>query len=429
MRRDDQTEVLVVGAGPVGMFTALRLAQGGLAVQLIDQESRTAGRSYACALHPRTLELLDEAGVAREAIQRGQRIDTVAFYEGALRRAEARLSGLAEKFPFVLVLAQSILEDLLEKKLKEQGGVKVLWNHRLADLAMRDGAAVAGIEEMALAGKGYIVPGFELEVKRTLSVRADYVVGADGQNSAVRQRLGIAAEEAGKPELFTVYELETEAELAPEMSIVLHQQTAGVLWPFAEKKCRWGFQWSQADAPADFPQKDRNRFTIAQSPGVQDSRHPLQQLLAARAPWFQAGIKDVGWGADIQFERRLARQFGRERAWLAGDAAHQTGPVGMQSMNMGMREGASLAAALRRILRENGPPSLLEAYNLEYRAEWEQLLGLKGGPKATGAANAWVREHCGRMPSCIPASGSELSLLLSQMGVEWERAGVAGGGP
>jgi len=425
MRRDDRTEVLVVGAGPVGMFTALQLAGSGVAVQLIDQESRTAGRSYACALHPRTLQLLDEAGLAREAIQRGQRIDTVAFYEGAHRRAEVKLSSLPAEFPFVLVLEQSTLEDLLEKKLQERGGVKVHWNHRLADLVMRDGAAVAGIEVMALTGKGYIVPDFELEVKKAVSARADFVVGADGQNSAVRQRLGIACEETGEPELFTVYELETEAELPPEMRIVLHGQTVSVLWPLGKKKCRWSFQWSQADAPADFPQKDRNRFTVAESPGEEDSRHQLQQLLGARAPWFQAGIRNVGWGADIQFAHRLARQFGRERAWLAGDAAHQTGPVGMQSMNLGMREGADLAARLRRILREKGSPDLLEGYSREHRTEWEQLLGLKGGPKAGAAAGAWVRERCGKALSCLPASAGDLSLLLRQLGLEWERAGAA----
>jgi 2-polyprenyl-6-methoxyphenol hydroxylase-like FAD-dependent oxidoreductase len=421
MRRDDRTEVLVVGAGPVGMFTALQLAGSGIAVQLIDQESRTAGRSYACALHPRTLQLLDGAGLAREAIQRGQRIDTVAFYEGASRRAEVKLSQLPGEFPFVLVLAQSSLEDLLEKKLQERG-VKVHWNHRLADLAMRDGAAVAGIEEMALTGKGYIVPDFELEVKRTVSARADFVVGADGQNSAVRQRLGIASEETGEPERFTVYELETEADLPPEMRIVLHEQTVSVLWPLAEKKCRWSFQWSQADAPADFPQKDRNRFTVAESPGEKDSRHQVQQLLRARAPWFQAGIRNVGWGADIQFAHRLARPLGRERAWLAGDAAHQTGPVGMQSMNLGMREGADLAVKLKRILREKGSPALLEDYNLQYRAEWEQLLGWNGGPQAGAATGAWVRERCGKALSCLPASGKELGLLLRQLGLEWERA-------
>jgi 2-polyprenyl-6-methoxyphenol hydroxylase-like FAD-dependent oxidoreductase len=422
MRQVDRTEVLVVGAGPVGMFTALQLAGSGIAVQLIDQESRTAGRSYACALHPRTLQLLDEAGLAREAIQRGQRVETVAFYEGALRRAEVKLSSLPAAFPFVLVLAQSSLEDLLEKKLQERG-VQVQWNHRLADLEMRDGAAVAGIEELALTGKGYIVPGFELEVKKTVSARADFVVGADGQNSAVRHRLGIASEAAGEPELFTVYELETETGLPPEMRIVLHEQTVSVLWPLAEKKCRWTFQWPRADAPGDFPQKDRNRFTVAESPGEKGSRHQLQQLLSARAPWFQAGIQDVGWGAEIQFARRLARQLGRERAWLAGDAAHQTGPVGMQSMNMGMREGADLAAKLGRILREKGPLDLLEDYNREHRTEWEQMLGWKGGAKAGAATGAWVRERGAKALSCLPATGRELSLLLRQLGLEWERAG------
>jgi len=425
MQREDQTEVLVVGAGPVGLFTALRLAEAGLRVQLIDQEPRTAGRSYACALHPRTLQLLEDAGLAAEAIQRGHRIETVAFYEGPKRRAVVSLARLPARFPFVLVLSQSVLEDLLEKKLKERSGLKVHWNHRLAGLEMKDGAAAAAIEEMALAGKGYIVPAFEMEVKKTIPARADYVVGADGQNSAVRQQLGIAWQQSGRPELFTIYELETEAKLPPEMSIVLHEQTVSVMWPFAENKCRWSFQWSQAEAPADFPQKDRNRFTIAECPGEKDSRHQVLQLLAARAPWFQAGVKAVGWGADIQFEHRLARQLGRDRAWLAGDAAHQTTPVGMQSMNMGMREGADLAARLKRILRENGSPDLLEAYNREQHTQWERLLGLQGEPKAGAATAAWVRQHGGRMLRCLPALDGDLSLLLNQLGLEFEFAGPA----
>ena len=260
---------------------------------------------------------------------------------------------------------------------------------------------------MALAGKGYIVPDFELEVKKTVPARADFVVGADGQNSVVRQRLGIASEEAGKPELFTVYELETEAELPPEMRIVLHEQTVSVLWPFAEKKCRWSFQWSQADAagrlPAERPQPVHHRGI----PGREGQPASIATTVGARAPWFQAGIKDVGWGADIQFAHRLARQFGRERAWLAGDAAHQTRPVGMQSMNMGMREGADLAAKLRRILREKGSPDLLEAYNVEHRTEWEQLLGLKGGPKASAATERGSASMAARRSAAFrPRAGS-----------------------
>jgi len=423
MRKFDQTEVLVVGAGPVGMFTALRLAESGLGVQVIDQEARTAGRSYACSLHPRSLELLNEAGVAREAIRLGHRINSVAFYEGAVRHAELDLSRLPGEFPFVLVLKQSLLEDLLEQKLHERAGLKVHWNHRLADLGMQDGAAAATIEELALTGKGYVVPEFEMEVKRTVPARAEFVVGADGQNSAVRRWLNIDSVRIGEPQLFVVYELETEEKLAPEMRIVFHEHTLSVLWPLGEKKCRWSFQLVQADAPNDFPQKDRNRFLIAEAPNDQDNRHQLQQMLAARAPWFQAGVKEVGWATHIQFDHRCASQFGRGRAWLAGDAAHQTGPVGMQSMNMGLREGADLAARLKLILREKGSLELLQTYDQERRREWERMLGLKGDPKPGARTDAWVRQRGGELPQCIPASGPELTLLLSQLGLEFDPAG------
>jgi len=424
MRQHDQSEILVVGAGPVGMFTALRLAENGISVQLIDQESRTAGRSYACALHPRTLQLLDEAGVAGDAIRLGKRMETVAFYENADRRAELDLSRLPVEFPFVLVLEQKTLEDLLERKLRERAGLEVRWNHRLADLVPEGDSVACRIEELAMDGKGYIVPDLELEVKKNVSARAEYVVGTDGQNSVVRHRLDIDCERAGEAQFFTVYELETEASLPPEIRIALHRQTVSVLWPFTENKCRWSFQWFRADAPVDFPEKDRGRFILAESQGNKDKRHRLERLLRARAPWFKAGIKSVGWAADIQFEHRLTQQFGRGRAWLAGDSAHQTGPVGMQSMNMGFREGADLAARLTRILREKEPPNLLQAYNLQQRTEWGQLLGLTGTLNAGSATDAWVREHCVKLPSYIPASGKELSLLLSQLGLEFECDGL-----
>ena len=419
-----QSEVLVVGAGPVGMFTALRLAENGIGVQLIDQEACTAGHSYACALHPRTLQLLDELGIAQDAIKLGHVIETVAFYEGAFQRAELNLARLPVKFPFVLVLPQNVLEDLLEQKLKEKAGVEVRWNHRLADLDMMNGAATATIEELAMEGKGYSVPDFEMAVKKTVTVNADFVVGADGQGSLVRQRLNIDYERVGKPQLFEVYEFETNAQLPSEIRIVLDKHMVGVLWPFTQNKGRWSLQWLRANALSDFPEKTRSSFTVADSPGPDDNRHHLHKLLSAHAPWFQAEIKDVGWVKEIQFEHRLARQFGRDRAWLAGDAAHQTGPVGMQSMNMGFREGADLALKLATILRDKGSPDLLESYDLESRMEWEQLLGWKGSPQASSLTDEWIRERSAQIPVCIPASGMELTLLLRQLRLKFERSGV-----
>ena len=91
-------------------------------------------------------------------------------------------------------------------------------------------------------------------------------------------------------------------------------------------------------------------------------------------------------------------------------------------MNMGFREGADLAAKLTRILRDKDSPDLLETYDVEHRMEWEQLLGWKGGFHASAATDEWIRQRSARIPACIPASGSELTLLLHQLGLEFKPA-------
>jgi 2-polyprenyl-6-methoxyphenol hydroxylase-like FAD-dependent oxidoreductase len=94
--REIRTEVLVVGAGPVGLCTALLLAEAGLETVIIDREQRTAARSYACALHPASLELLDRLGVTPALLDLGRRIPKVGFYEGTARRAELDFSRCGE---------------------------------------------------------------------------------------------------------------------------------------------------------------------------------------------------------------------------------------------------------------------------------------------------------------------------------------------
>jgi len=418
MSNIDQTEVLVAGAGPVGMLTALLLAQNGIKTRIIDQESRTAGHSYSCALHPRSIQLLHQAGLAADAVEFGRRIDSVGFYEGNERRAEAKLSELPVEYPFALVLEQSALENLLEQRLR-QAEVRIHWDHRLANLEMDDRGATATIEKLGMTGKGYGVPGLESGVKEHLQARAKFVVGADGPNSLVRTRLGIEFERAGAPQHFAVYEVEAGGGCGHEARVVLDDTAASALWPLSESRCRWSFQVTPAEVSDDFPQKERDRMVVVERPSEQDGLHQLRQLLNDRAPWFQNQIQEIVWTADVQFEPRLARHFGQDLCWMAGDAAHQTGPVGMQSMNIGFLEAADLADALTRILRKGGSKDLLKEYDRAHWGEWSRLLGFKTGATTTDKAAEWARRRAARIVGSIPASGADLACLLKQLGIDF----------
>ncbi len=418
MFHEDQTDVLVVGAGPVGMLTALLLAESGIRVKIIDQEDQTAGHSYACALHPRSLKLLDQIGLATDVLKLSRSLSLVAFYEGADRRAEIRLSGLPLDFPFVATLPQSALEDLLEQKLRQKENVTIHWNHRLSALRSEREAVVASIDKLGKDAKGYAVPEIETVVEKTVHTRAAFVVGADGQNSLVRQCLGIEYDRVGPPDNFATFEFGWEGEWGHEVRIVLDERTTNVLLPLPGNKCRWKFQHTKADESSEFPLKDRMPFYVVEPESDHDSRHDLQSLIRERAPWFGDKVGELGLSTDIQFERRLAKRFGLDRCWLAGDAAHQTSPIGVQSMNVGLREAEELSRTLVRILKEKAPLDLLEAYNRKRREEWEILLSVAPSLRSRHEASSWVKEHYKRILPCIPASGEDLALLVNQLGLQ-----------
>ena len=133
-------EVLVVGAGPVGLVAGLFLQQYGIRVAIVDTRQQTTQHSYALAIHPRTLQVLDEAGLSDELIGAGRKLTKVAYYEGAERRAKIDYSALASGHPYLLVVRQSLLERAAEEALRRQK-LEVLWGHRLQSLTA-DGASI-----------------------------------------------------------------------------------------------------------------------------------------------------------------------------------------------------------------------------------------------------------------------------------------------
>src|SRR5262245_48884804 len=131
MASKDAATVAVVGAGPVGLMAALRLADRGLDVRVLDAARMTKAFSYGLALHPDTLDLLDDMGIAADVIDGGFVVRRVVFYDGTSPCGQLDFDRLRRKYPFLVTIAQGRLEDLLEKRLKERG-VKVRWNSRAA---------------------------------------------------------------------------------------------------------------------------------------------------------------------------------------------------------------------------------------------------------------------------------------------------------
>jgi 2-polyprenyl-6-methoxyphenol hydroxylase-like FAD-dependent oxidoreductase len=416
MRKYEQTEVLVAGAGPVGMLAALTLAEQGVEVMVVDHEWRRASRSYACGLHPRTLAMLAELGLADGLLKLGRRIESLAFYERATRVGELKFSHLAGPYPFLLLVPQSEFEGLLEQRLVAHPKVKLLWNHRLASLIQEDTEVLTTIDRLAESATGYIVPTWDWVVKQTFQNHANYLIGADGHHSHIRRVLGLEWEAGLAPEAYEVFEFECESDAGHEAAVVLDEAGISVMWPLGERRCRWAFQRA-APSEEDFPLKTRDLVQVVHQGDADDEVQRLNQLIGQHAPFYKNRPLEVDWSGHIRFEHRAARQFGLNRCWLAGDAGHQTGPVGMQSLNAGLFEARDLAGRLANIVFSQASPETLKEYDLERRAEWRGLLGMAGGLQPGAAAEPWVKRHAARLLACLPGTGEELRHLAAQIGL------------
>jgi len=441
MSRDTETDILIVGAGPVGMTTALLLAEAGVDTTLIEERNSTAARSYACGLHPHSLQVFDQLGLLPEVLHRGHRVDTIAFYDGPDRCAEVKLDSLVTKYPFVVGLPQNVLEEILVSAIQRKPRVTLKWHHRLSHLQTQSDRVVATVDKLAGTSLGYIVPHWELVVQDTAAVSARHLVGADGKSSMVRRCLGIDYERAGEPELFAVFEFETEGTPLTEVRVVLEEHSTNVFWPLPGGRCRWSFQLDHAEAVEEFRSKTPRAVSFEDPAADRLIQERFQRLVAQRAPWFTATVRKFDWIGCVQFERRLAKQLGDGRTWLIGDAAHQTGPVGMQSLNLGLREAGELATDLASLVRagvtdtaasswnyyegkkyampkeHEDPAEGFAEWNQRCRGRWQRLLGLSGALNSATSAETWASARAQRILPCLPASGDELNGCLSQLGL------------
>jgi 2-polyprenyl-6-methoxyphenol hydroxylase-like FAD-dependent oxidoreductase len=384
------SQVLVVGAGPVGLVAALRLREQGVNVRIIDEQSQHAMHAFPIVLHAATLRLLASLGLIDVLVWRGRPVSQLAIYTDGQRRAVLDLPKVAGISPGALTLPQDVLREVLTKALSNRG-VHVEWNTRLVSLR-QDEQAVRGELQDCFAGMQASEPGAAEHVDH---FAADYVIGSDGYDSAVRAALGIGLVAHGALHSYAFFDAPT-ARAGSEAQLVVSEQSANALYPIQGGLARFSFQLTGA---------------LDRVPDLTG----LRELLAARMPWQREHLESCSWSGVAEFRHALASQFGAGRVWLAGEAAHLTGPLGVQSLNVGLDEANELALRMADELRHPSRDAFGDDYNARRTLQWQELLGMTQREPLSARSPAWARRHFGRIVSCLPASGTDLEDLLDQL--------------
>lgn len=407
-------DIMVLGAGPVGLTAAHALTDKGMDFVLVDREQHTNTHSYALALHPETLELLDRLQIIDPVLEQALRLQRVAIYDYDRQQAVIDYSQLPVKYPYLAVLGQNELESILIKSLAQKGK-KPLWNHRVRCIDEYDHGAHVTVDRLMEGMTGYAVAYIDLQVDKIFEYDTRYIIGADGYHSKARHTAGIQFIAIAPAKDYAVFEFATDADLPMEMRLIVEDHGTHIFWPRPNGRCRFSFQMPPNSAKRSHRRKDRHLIDNNQINNPELSHSNLQRLLAAHAPWFKGKVKFISWRMMVHFEHRLAENFGRNRIWLAGDAAHIAPPAGILSMNVGMHEAVDLVEHLSTDDSDDVRNFRLHAYGADRLGEWKRLLDTDHHIVGTNATAAWLLQHHDDIIGNIPVSGEHLSEVLKQL--------------
>ena len=284
-------KVLIVGAGPAGLTTAVELARRGIVSDVIDLRESESGLSRAVGIMPASLEILRPSGVTSKLLAEGIKFQQVRIYRHSSLVLALPLKGSGADDEFILGLAQDRTETHLRDVLSELGGT-VRYGTELVDL--RQDAKKATVEMRDGAKAEY-----------------DFVVGADGARSTTRELLNIEFRGHDLPETWSIADVDAEG-------------------------------WSNTNAFTIY-QLDRGDVVVVAPLESERFRVVSNTEDALAALPLKLNVTNIRRAGEFRISIRQVAQYGVGRVFLVGDAAHCHSPVGGRGMNLGIADGAELA--------------------------------------------------------------------------------------
>ena len=336
--------VVVVGAGPVGLAAAIDLAQRGTPVLLLDDDKTVSVGSRGLCYAKRTLEVLDRLGCGQPVVDKGVTwnvgrtfLETEEVFQFNL------LPEAGHERPGMVNLQQYYLEEVLVKRAQALSTLQMRWEHKVT--AVQPDADGARLTVQTADG--------------SFTLRADWLVVADGARSPIRRMLGLDIEGKVFQDRFLIADVVMKADFPterwfwfdppfhPGQSVLLHREADNV-W-------RIDFQlgWD-ADPEAE---KQPERVI----PRIQAMLGPDREFT-------------LEWVSVYTFQCRRMKRFRHGRVLFAGDAAHQVSPFGARGANSGIQDVDNLGWKLQLVLQGQAPEALLDSYDAERVAAADENL-------------------------------------------------------
>ncbi len=338
-------QVVIAGAGPVGMVLALALARRGIAVTVVEKEPAPVTDQRAASIQPSVVQMLDDLGIGEEIVRKGLIArhfhyrdratgELVAEFDHALLKDDTR-------FPFVIQYEQYKLVETIIADLGETDPVAFRFGWAVSGFAQRDGHI-----DVAIADEG----------GETDRLRGLYLIGCDGGTSLVRKAAGIAFVGFTYPERFV--------KIATTFDF-FSAERGYCQRNFLSDPVEWAnlFHVGGEGPPGIWRMVFPTR--VGETDGDCLSHAGVQARLQRFFP--KAGDYPIAYTGLYMVHQRVAETFNKGRVLLAGDAAHVNNPIGGLGMNGGIHDAVNLADKLAQVIIEGAPETVLDRYTRQRR--------------------------------------------------------------
>ncbi|KAL1719974.1 FAD binding domain-containing protein [Schizophyllum commune] len=348
----DATQVLVVGAGPSGLMTALCLAQNGVSVRIIEKLSQPRVGQKGSGIQPRTLELYKFLGIYKDVEKRARLLQPVAQYKQPggteiVREFNMIPTGDAtpdKPCPNALQFGQSRHEELIRSHLKRYG-ITVEFGTELLDFTQDEDKVHVRLAIAKNDGSNNSIEEFDV----------NFLVGADGGRSKVRKTLG----------------LRFEGETRELDKIVVGDIVVKPPGVALDKWHSWGDPKSKLVMlrPCEAPDEDKVALYVG-GPDIDFEKTASSGEEFAKVFYEVSGRTDIQFGEALALSTfrpsiRMVDKFGEGRVFIVGDAAHTHSPTGGQGLNSSVQDAANLAWKLALGVQNLAPLNLLQSYSSE----------------------------------------------------------------